>query len=136
MIEKAIQSLNLSQPAYNFVMDVWSLAQVFDDVTDGDEVKKDDLKRSIYAAFVTLPTNSFYMQHSRELSSALFVAIEKWMLANKVEDEGKHDARSYMWRAGFYDVVALVCILDNSDPHAALCLYGEKYEDYMKEMEV
>lgn len=127
--------LELSPDANNLVLDVWALIQVFDDIEDGDKPKKDESERALYASLVGLPSNPFYRQNLATIGPALLLMIEKWKAANIVESNGKHDAKSYMWRAGFYDVLALVCICDGKRPQLALALYGESYENYMKEFD-
>lgn len=131
----AFSHLGLSQLALSLVLDLWALIQVFDDIEDGHTPKKDEADRSLYAALVGLPMNDFYIQHKSAIAPALLVAVEKWKAANQAEKSGAHDAKSFMWRAGFYDVLALICLLDGKSAAPALSLYGETYQDYMKEFD-
>ena len=128
--------LNLEGEPRWFLETIWELLQFFDDVYDKDPVTNFD--SALYGAFLTLPTNNFYTRHQAALAPAIHIAIEKWKLANYVEENGKADAKSYMWRACFYDILALVCILNGcpQQTQAALTMYGETFEDYMKEMEL
>jgi hypothetical protein len=128
-------SLDLSPSANSLALDVWALIQVFDDIEDGHAPKKDEAERALYASLVGLPANAFYRQHGAAIGPALLLMIEKWKAANIVEKGRAHDAKSYMWRAGFYDVLALICLCDGKRPQPALALYGESYEDYMKEFD-
>lgn len=131
----AFNHLNLSPAALSLVLDLWALIQVFDDIEDGHSPKKDEADRALLAALVGLPVNTFYSAHREAIAPALLIAVEKWKAANQAEKTGAHDAKSYMWRAGFYDVLGLVCLLDGKPVISALSLYGETYQDYMKEFD-
>lgn len=131
----AFNHLGLSQSALALVVDLWALIQVFDDIEDGHTPKKDEADRALYAALVGLAVNEFYSHHRAAIAPALLVAVEKWKAANQAEKTGAHDAKSYMWRAGFYDVLALICLLDGKPVIPALSLYGETFQDYMKEFD-
>ncbi len=135
MINQAIESLELSPEANSFALDIFALAQVFDDIQDGDSVKSYEFERAIRAAFITLPVNPIYQRHQSLFAPVLMLCIEKWKAANEAEKTGAHDARSFMWRAGLYDVFALLCLIEGKSAIDALRLYGEKFEDYMKEFQ-
>jgi hypothetical protein len=65
--------------------------------------------------------------------------ILKWQASDQAERAGRADARSFMWRAGFYDVVLMAVALCHGSGHATnvasdvMAIYGEKLEDYLKE---
>ena len=63
------------------------------------------------------------------------VQLLKWQASDKAERDGRADAKSFMWRAGYYDLVLFVNLLCNgpSAPIAPLSLYGETLADYLKE---
>jgi hypothetical protein len=67
--------------------------------------------------------------------------ILKWQASDKVERVGKHDEVSFVWRAGYYDVVLTVVRLCHGVAIAHQCaadvmrLYGEKYSEYVKEFD-
>jgi hypothetical protein len=58
-----------------------------------------------------------------------------------VERAGNADAKSYMWRAGYYDLVLLVIQICHGYEKALLAapsvmsLYGETLADYLGEFE-
>jgi hypothetical protein len=67
--------------------------------------------------------------------------ILKWQASDTSERNGNADAKSFVWRAGYYDVV-LLCVAIVHGPKIAadvsekvLRLYGEQLADYMKEFE-
>jgi len=65
--------------------------------------------------------------------------VLKWQASDVVEREGKADEKSFVWRAGYYDLV-LASVQICHGPEIAIkmapyvmALYGEKFEDYMRE---
>jgi hypothetical protein len=136
-----IRSLLLPAAAVDWLLMLWGAIQVFDDVADGDDVKRYDLDAAIWNTLVTMPQNAFYREHGAVLSGALATMILKWQASDQAERDGCADARSYMWRAGFYDVVLLTVQLCNGADFAhqrarqVMQMYGEKMEDYLKEFE-
>ena len=140
MIEAALKQLELPEAAYEWLFDVWEAIQLFDDVADGDEIESEVLNRVIWSVFVRSPRNPFYRANVDALTPVLALQIAKWHAANSVEDADKADERSYMWRAGYYDLVLTVCMLcfgekiETGKICDALMLYGETYEEYAKEM--
>ena len=89
--------------------------------------------------FIGLPSNPFYQANHAALSSALATALLKWKASDEAERAGRADARSFVWRAGYYDVVLLVYALCHGqdkamrDAETILGLYGETYAEYRKE---
>jgi hypothetical protein len=76
----------------------------------------------------------------RGISTALLSnAILKWQASDHVEREGDVDARSFMWRAGYYDIILTVVQLCHGaevakeSAHMVMRMYGEKLEDYLEE---
>jgi hypothetical protein len=129
--------LDLPQDAIDWLLGLWNLIQVLDDVADGDHIDRADMDRAIWDCLAGLPSNSFYQRHQSWLIPALAQAVLKWMASNIAERSGVADERSYMWRAGYYDVVCLVTSLvhgpSSERAYNALALYGEGCAEYMKE---
>lgn len=132
---------SLPAPAVDWLMALFDVIQVFDDVADGDAVDRPDLNKAILDSLVRMPANQFYLTYPAALSSALQTMILKWQASDRLEREGNAGPKAYMWRAGFYDVVLLVVSLCHGPEatqeaaHLVLELYGESLEDYMKEFE-
>ena len=67
------------------------------------------------------------------------MAILKWKASDEAERAGNPSAMSFVWRAGFYDVVlAVVQIVHGTDAAMQIAvnvmsLYGETLPDYMQE---
>jgi len=65
--------------------------------------------------------------------------ILKWQASDTAERDGQANAKSYMWRAGYYDLVLMAVSLVHGagfatlHGHHVMALYGETFEDYMKE---
>ncbi|MGH1370058.1 MAG: hypothetical protein ACRBCL_15710 [Maritimibacter sp.] len=81
--------------------------------------------------------NSSYIKHQPWLLPALTMMILEWQASDLAERTQRASPQSYMWRAGFYDVVMLVSghIHGPQSEYAlaALSLYGETVDEYLKE---
>jgi hypothetical protein len=120
-------------------MMLWGAIQVFDDVADGDPVEREDLNAAIWNTLVGMNQNNFWAANSLTLAPVVATMILKWQGSDQAERAGNADARSYVWRAGYYDVVMMVVALCHGtkyateNAHLVMALYGETLEDYMKE---
>ncbi len=118
---------------------LWQVTQVFDDVADNDPVQRADLDAAIWNTLVAMPKNPFFQQHAGDLLSATASLILKWQASDVAERVGNASAKSYMWRAGYYDVILLVVQLVHGPAaatavaHKIMGLYGETLDDYVKE---
>lgn len=133
--------LELPLDAVQWLLDLWGVIQVFDDVADNTVVDRKDLDQTIFAALVGMPSNPFFQRYSSHLLPVLANAFLKWKASDDAEREGTIDARSFMWRASFYDVILTVVMLchgpsvaTNAARHV-MALYGESFDDYCKEFE-
>lgn len=131
--------LALPAPATEWLLMLWGAIQVFDDVADGDPVEREDLNAAIWNTLVGMNQNSFWAANSITLAPVVATMILKWQGSDQAERAGNADARSYVWRAGYYDVVMMVVALCHGtkyateNAHLVMALYGETLEDYMKE---
>ncbi|CAB4139682.1 hypothetical protein UFOVP352_14 [uncultured Caudovirales phage] len=127
--EEAIHWLNM----------VWDVMQFFDDIADKDPVKRADLDAVIWASFVGMPGNDFYIKNYQILLPILATSILKWQGADRAERAGLADEKSFMWRAGFYDLILIVMQICFGAEVAAryaenvMRLYGENFNDYLME---
>lgn len=133
------ETLHLPESACAWLLGVWNLVQVLDDVADGDAIERADLDRAVWDCLAGLPSNDFYQRHQSWLIPACAQMVLKWLASDMAERNGDADERSYVWRAGYYDVVMLATSLvhgPNSEyALKALSLYGETAADYLKEFE-
>lgn len=131
----------LSAPAIEWLLMLWDAIQVFDDVADGDEVKREDLDVVIWNSLVGMHQNVFWQANANSLLPVVATMVLKWQASDQAERDGKADARSFIWRAGYYDVVLMVVTLCHPAKQAkelsrhVMELYGEKFENYLKEFE-
>jgi len=135
------EMLELPPAAAAWLLDLWQVMQVFDDLADGDPVDRATLDAMIYASTVDLPANPFYLAHAGQLSPLLASAILRWKGSDTAERAGHADARSFVWRAAYYDIVLMVVMICHGPKTAmyaadkVMALYGEKFEDYLKEFQ-
>jgi hypothetical protein len=83
--------------------------------------------------------NIFWLENAQTLTPVVATMILKWQASDQAERAGHADARSFVWRAGFYDVVLMTVALCYGSNHATevasqvMAIYGEKLEDYLME---
>ena len=130
---------DLPADAVQWLLDLWHVIQVWDDVADDDPILRADLDRAIFGSLVSLPANPFYLTHAQALAPMLAGLVLKWKAADDVEVAGQADERSFMWRAGYYDVILTVVMLTHGGVQAMrvarhiMHLYGEPFASYRKE---
>lgn len=136
-----IGTLDLPSQAVAWLLGMWDAIQFLDDVADGDEVSRAQLDRALNQLLVAMPSNPFFVAHASALLPVVAVQLLKWQASDKAEREGFADTRSYMWRAGYYDIILLAVQICHGYETAVemapavMELYGEKLEDYQKEFE-
>jgi hypothetical protein len=129
----------LPAPAVEWLLMLWGAIQVFDDVADGDPVEREELNAAIWNTLVGINQNAFWLANSQTLAPVIASMILKWQASDQAERAGKADARSFGWRAGYYDVVLMAVALCHGTQRATqyarqvMELYGETLEDYIKE---
>tara|TARA_R110000782_G_scaffold47595_3_gene104577 strand:+ start:3131 stop:3580 length:450 start_codon:yes stop_codon:yes gene_type:complete len=129
----------LPEEATEWLIDLYRSIQLFDDVADGDTIDRKELDHVLWHMMVGQYSNAFFAQKSAALVPLLANAILKWQASDHVEREGDVDARSFMWRAGYYDIILSVIQLCHGHEvakeraHIVMRMYGEKYEDYLEE---
>ena len=132
-----VSRLNLPPAAADWLLDLWTTIQTFDDMQDGDAVE--DVMPTLWSALVSMPGNPFYQSNAAALQAAVATAILKWHAANVAEAQGQADEKSYVWRAAYYDVVLLVVLLCHGQATAlgmaplVMMMYGEPFAAYREE---
>lgn len=135
--------LRLPNEAQAWLATIWETFQGLDDWYDGDELPKREIEKVIYQVLVIAPSNPFFQAYSNRLLPVLSAVVLKWCGANVIESEQVKEQyhKAYVWRAGFYDLVLEVTAICNGFDFAQtaspyiLCMYGETYENYIKEFE-
>ena len=133
--------LALPVPAIDWLLMLFEAIQVFDDVADGDPVEREDLNAVIWNTLVGMNQNTFWIANSHSLTPVVATMILKWQASDQAERAGQANAKSFVWRAGYYDVVLMTVALCHGTQQATekaqqvMELYGETFEDYMKEFD-
>jgi len=141
MTEQLLAPLNLPLTAQKWLIDFFWVIQGLDDWRDNDPVDPKQKEKVIYQVMVELPQNHFFQSHSHNLLPLVSILVLKWIGANKLEDNREQLHKAYMWRAAYYDLILEVVRLVHGFDGAASAaeyvakLYGETYEDYVKEFE-
>jgi len=141
MNEQLLAPLNLPLAAQRWLIDFFWVIQGLDDWRDDDPVEPKQKEKVIYQVMVELPQNHFFQNNSHNLLPIVSILILKWIGANKLEDNREQLHKAYMWRAAYYDLILEVVRLVHGFDGAASAaeyvakLYGETYEDYVKEFE-
>lgn len=129
----------LPDDAREWLMALFNAIQIFDDMADGDFPDRDRLTVAICDTLVNMPSNPFFLRHAPTLLPLLATAILKWKASDDAERAGEANETSFIWRAGYYDIVLAVIQLVHGQEVAldvcrqAMKLYGEPYSDYVKE---
>ena len=141
MTEQLLAPLNLPLAAQRWLIDFFWVIQGLDDWRDNDPVDPKHKEKVIYQVMVELPQNHFFQTNSHNLLPLVSILVLKWIGANKLEDNREQLHKAYMWRASYYDLILEVVRLVHGFDGAASAaeyvakLYGETYEDYVKEFE-
>lgn len=141
LVESMKNFFMLPNDAIEWLLMLWQAIQLFDDVADNDEIKREDLDKVIWNTLVAMPENDFYKRHCSVLAPIVASMILKWQASDQAEKTGNADEKSFVWRAGYYDVL-LICIqLCHGTENAikasfhVMNMYGEKFKDYLKEFD-
>jgi hypothetical protein len=141
MNAQLLAPLNLPPAAQRWLLDFFDVIQGLDDWRDNDPVEPRQKEKVIYQVMVELPQNLFFQANSHNLLPLVSILVLKWIGANKLEDNREQLHKAYMWRAAYYDLILEVVRLVHGFDDAANAaeyvakLYGETYEDYVKEFE-
>lgn len=138
-LRKHFESLMLPTEAAEWLLMVWQAIQTFDDVADDDDVLRADLDATIWNVLVAMPQNPFFARHAGTLLPVLGTMVLKWQASDRVERDGQADARSFNWRAGYYELILVAVQLIHgasaaaSVAHKVLGMYGESLDSYLAE---
>lgn len=87
--------------AVNFVLQMAEVAEVWDDLIDGDEVPTDRLHGAFVTAMFDITGNPFFCQHSVYLRPLMMAGINAWL--DSVELEKRKDQWSTVWAYALRD---------------------------------
>lgn len=137
--ENLSKALNLPMSAVDWLMSIWDMIQLFDDVADCDPITREELDKVIWCSLVSNHRNEFLKANAADLLPLVESMIMKWQASDEAERAGEADARSFMWRAGYYDLVLMATRITHGSAIAqkaakiVMNMYGEKIEDYLEE---
>lgn len=128
--------------AVQLCLDLFTIAQIWDDLIDKDkDVSDQDINRAFRIALVVIPSNPFYREYGAHLRPLILNAILRWQDANVLEHGSLADQhQAFIHRAAIYDIFNLCAYLIGGADWAKEVgpqmrqLYGEKLEDFIKEM--
>jgi hypothetical protein len=125
--------------AVDFCVLLFEISQLFDDVYDEGNISKEEAFELMWKTMVKLPSNPFYKSYMGKLTPMIESYILQWMSANTLEDKKEMLERSYMLRAFLFQIFQFCAMLVHGESYAIekaylfQKLYGEKFEDYIKE---
>ena len=120
---------------------LFGIAQIWDDIIDGDNVTPENVNRAFVAALVELPTNPI-VQIMPELPYHIYNVFLRWRDSTSIERSKPSDSdlhKCYMLRAGLYDIFVLIAAKLYGDDYASIIgpqvrrMYGEEFNEYAKE---
>lgn len=132
-------NLGLPKEASQWLIMLYDMIQFLDDVKDGDPISDDSFNSNLWNFLINFPLNPFYQLHSATLAPLIAVNILKWKTSNILEQDKNVSPVSFVWRAGYYEIV-LMCVglcfsheVDNDKLSYVANMYGEKLENYLEE---
>lgn len=137
----------LSKGAINWLLELYKTIQFFDDIVDKEGIieKLNSNRKNAedYALSAILGSGQVFLIKNRAVLEPLIITqFLKWIAANKAEETGQANEKSFIWRAGYYDVVLMAIGLDKGISYAKensfniMSLYGESLNDYFAEFDV
>ena len=137
----AFKSLGFSSGAIDYLLGIFHAISYFDDIKDGG-APEITTETAVERILILNSSSEFFWQHGRALEPIILTQALKWAAANYAEANGRASEKSFMWRAGFYDLALAVAYLDGVatiDNGAVLeqilCIYGENLQDYFAEFD-
>jgi len=134
-----IGTLKLPSAATAWLLGMWDAIQFLDDVADGDEISRDRFDSALNQLLVAMPGNPFFAENASVLLPVVAVQLLKWQASDIAERRGDAGPVSFVWRAGYYDLVLLTVQICHGYDTAVdmsttvMSLYGEKLDEYKKE---
>ncbi len=126
------------EEAVQFALEVFDLAQQWDDVVD--EGKIDNFNRIVSYIGFRMNYGAFFKRYEYALRPVLLNVYLNWRDANALEKGDEADKeKAFMLRAGIYDVFSLMAWIIGGEDHSARVgpairrMYGERLADYLKE---
>ena len=98
--------------AVDVVLDLSELAEIWDDIVDGDNpVDKDRVGRLFYRLIAELPFNPFFVQHKTQITPVFVTAMNAWQDANKMELGSDDDDKVRAFTLRFWCVEIIIYVI-------------------------
>lgn len=136
-----LTDLQLPQPAIDWLVMLYDSTQTLDDYADGNTVPRGVLDKLIWNVLFAMPANAFFAANSQTLLPLVANSILKWQASDLVERAKSPSEISFVWRAGFFDIVLIAVAIVHGNEYAVansakiMGMYGEKYADYLGEFQ-
>lgn len=128
--------------ALELIRMMWQIAEVWDDILDGDKRKPDDqINETFLWVLFGLGRNPIWREHA-EVRAAARQAIGNWLVANRMEKSGDREQviTAYTLRCSPYDFfVSVVMAVSGAAMADEAALYfrsmptADRLEDYLHE---
>jgi len=139
-LRRNFERLGLSDDCAEWLLMLWHAMQFVDDVMDSDQPSREATVSAGWNMLCAMPGHSFFKRNQDMLLPVMAVQFAKWKASDDSERAGQHGPVSFVWRAGYYDVVMLCVQIEHGTQTAleigqgVMAMYGEQLDDYMKEM--
>ena len=127
--------------AISLSLDLWDVCQAWDDLVDGEIIPKDAINDAFIKCLLHIPTNPISLSMP-ELPYHIYNVFLRWRDSDAIEiySPSSEDLnKSYMLRAGVYDLFVLIAAKLYGDEHAKNIgvkvrkYYGETLDSYKLE---
>jgi len=132
-----------NQAAVELGVTLFEISQAWDDLVDGDAISPDEINRCFLNCLVIIPLNPVAAMMP-ELPHHIYNVFLRWRDATWLENNEPTDDnlnKSYMLRAGLYDVFVLIAAKLFGDQYASTIgpsvrkFYGEQLKEFKKEFQ-
>lgn len=136
-----LTDLQLPQPAIDWLVMLYDSTQTLDDYADGNTVSREVLDKLIWNVLFAMPANAFFAANSQTLLPLVANSILKWQASDLAERAKAPSEMSFVWRAGFFDIVLVAVAIVRGNEYAVtnsakiMSMYGEKYAAYLGEFQ-
>lgn len=130
--------------AVNFLLTIGNVAEVWDDLIDGDkEVTPDALNRTFMSVLTQLPLNPFFDKHKFQLVPLMVTGINTWQDSDLLAKGNETDkAMAYVLRDWYVELVMFVVyLLHGYDAMRKVSMEARKFfsqheslQDYMEKL--
>lgn len=89
--------LNGSHDARAFILQMAEVAEVWDDLVDGDEVPRDRLHGAFVTALFDIPANPFFIRHVDYLRPLMLAGMNAWLDSTELERRDDKWAKTWAY---------------------------------------